>query len=217
MKLFTYLALAVFISLSFSCRKFKEEKIVAKAEPFTPTNIYPVERLPLHFTRVALLPCFHEDPDSPVLEFCDQIFHQELSQERIFEIVKLSPEDLKNIFGTRRVSSTRNLPANFLKIIESQTGANGVMFIDLDSYRPFRPMSLGVRSKLVDLKTGEFMWAIDETFDAGHASVIVGASQFQETSQVRALSNKTNGSVLHSPRNFTKYVASTVFSTLPKR
>ena len=171
----------------------------------------------MHFTRVALLPCFHEDPDSPVLEFCDQIFHQELSQERIFEIVKLSPQDLKNIFGSRRVSSTRNLPANFLKIIESQTGANGVMFIDLDSYRPFRPMSLGVRSKLVDLKTGEFMWAIDETFDAGHASVIVGASQFQETSQVRALSDKTNGSVLHSPRNFTKYVASTVFSTLPKR
>jgi hypothetical protein len=78
-------------------------------------------------------------------------------------------------------------------------------------------MSLGVRSKLVDLKTGEFMWAIDETFDAGHASVIVGASQFQERSQVRALSDKTNGSVLHSPRNFTKYVASTVFSTLPKR
>jgi hypothetical protein len=61
------------------------------------------------------------------------------------------------------------------------------------------------------------MWAIDETFDAGHASVIVGASQFQDISQVRALSNKTKGSVLHSPRNFTKYVASTVFSTSPKK
>ena len=47
-------------------------------------------------------------------------------------------------------------------------------------------MSLGVRSKLIDLKTGEFMWAIDETFDAGHASVIVGASEFQEIAQVRA-------------------------------
>ena len=41
-------------------------------------------------------------------------------------------------------------------------------------------MSLGVRAKLVDLKSGEFMWAIDETFDAGHAGVILGASVFQE-------------------------------------
>ena len=151
------------------------------------------------------------------MKFCDQVFYQELAQERIFEIIQLSTNDLQDLFGYKRLPSTGRLPANFLKRIEDQTGANGVLFVDLDSYKPFRPMSLGVRSKLVDLKTGEFMWAIDETFDAGHASVIVGASQFQEISQVRALSDRTNGSVLHSPRNFTKYVASTIFSTLPKR
>ena len=217
MKLLTSFFLAFFVVSSFSCRKFKEEKIITKAKPFSPTNIYPVERLPQHFTRVVLLPCFHEDPDNSILEFSDQIFHRELAQEKIFEIVKLSPYEMVNLFGVRRVSSTASLPANFLKIIENYTGANGVIFIDLDLYRPFRPMSLGVRSKLVDLKTGEFMWAIDETFDAGHASIIVNASQFQELSQVRALSERTSGSVLHSPRHFTKYVASTIFSTLPKR
>ena len=216
MKAFTYFLLTSILILS-SCRKFKEEEVVAKAEPFKPTNIYPVERLPLHFTRVVLLPCFHPDSDSTILKFCDQVFYQELAQERIFEIIQLSTNDLQDLFGYKRLPSTGRLPANFLKRIEDQTGANGVLFVDLDSYKPFRPMSLGVRSKLVDLKTGEFMWAIDETFDAGHASVVVGASQFQEVAQVRALSDRTNGSVLHSPRNFTKYVASTIFSTLPKR
>lgn len=216
MKAFTYFLLTSILILS-SCRKFKEEEVVAKAEPFKPTNIYPVERLPLHFTRVVLLPCFHPDSDSTILKFCDQVFYQELAQERIFEIIQLSTNDLQDLFGYKRLPSTGRLPANFLKRIEDQTGANGVLFVDLDSYKPFRPMSLGVRSKLVDLKTGEFMWAIDETFDAGHASVVVGASQFQEVAQVRALSDRTSGSVLHSPRNFTKYVASTIFSTLPKR
>ena len=200
-----------------SCRKFKEEEVIAKADPFQPTNIYPIERLPLHFNRVVLLPCSYPDPDNAILKFCDQIFYQELSQERIFEIIHLSTEELRSLVGHKRVSSTQRLPANFLKILEDYTSANGVMFIDLDSYKPFRPMSLGVRAKLIDLKTGEFMWAIDETFDAGHASVIVGASQYQDTSQVRALSDRTSGSVLHSPRNFSKYVASTIFSTLPKR
>ena len=212
-----FLAISILLVIGSSCRKFKEEKVVAKAEAFKPSNIYPVDRLPLHFNRVALLPCFHPDSVNSILNFCDQVFHQELSQQRIFEIIQLSPKELKSITGHERIASSRNLPSNFLKIIEEYTSANGVLFIDLDSYKPYRPMSLGVRSKLVDLKSGEFMWAIDETFDAGHASVIVGASQFQDVSQVRALSNKTKGSVLHSPRNFTKYVASTVFSTLPRR
>jgi hypothetical protein len=213
----SFIFVSILITISSSCRKFKEEKVVAKAESFKPTNIYPVDRLPQHFNRVALLPCYHPDSANSILSFCDQVFHQELSQERIFEIIQLSPEELKTITGHERVASSRNLPSNFLKIIEEYTAANGVLFIDLDSYKPYRPMSLGVRSKLVDLKSGEFMWAIDETFDAGHASVIVGTSQFQDVSQVRALSNRTKGSVLHSPRNFTKYVASTVFSTLPRR
>lgn len=216
MKSLTFIFLSTFILFS-SCRKFKQEEVVAKAEPFKPTNIYPVERLPLNFTRVVLLPCFHNDPDNSILKFCDQVFFQELAQERIFEIIQLSTENLQSLVGQKRLSSTGRLPANFLKIIEDYTGANGVLFIDLDSYKPFRPMTLGVRSKLIDLKTGEFMWAIDETFDAGHASVIVGASEYQEIAQVRALSQRTNGSVLHSPRIFTKYVASTIFSTLPKR
>ena len=72
---------------------------------------------------------------------------------------------MKKLFGQRRISSNSNLPENFLTTIEEYTAANGVLFVDLDSYSPYRPISLGVRAKLVDLKSGEFMWAIDETFD----------------------------------------------------
>tara|TARA_B100001057_G_C22761026_1_gene915776 strand:- start:427 stop:1080 length:654 start_codon:yes stop_codon:yes gene_type:complete len=200
-----------------SCRKFEQEKIVARAEPFTPTNLYPVERLPTYMNRVVVLPCFHADPDSPLLAYIDDVFHQELAQERIFETIRLSTADMKGLFGSHRISSFSELPENFLRILDEQTGASGVLFIDLDSYRPYRPMSLGVRAKLVDLKSGEFMWAIDETFDTGHAGVIVGASLFQEKAQVRALSSKTSGSVLQSHRIFSKYIASTIFSTLPMR
>ena len=200
-----------------SCRKFEQEKVLARAEPFAPTNLYPVERLPTYFNRVVVLPCYHADPDSPLLDYIDNVFHQELAQERIFETIRMSTNQMRKLFGLERISSSSDLPENFLRTLEEQTGANGVLFLDLDSYRPYRPMSLGVRAKLVDLKSGEFMWAIDETFDAGHAGVIVGASMLQEKAQVRALSSKTSGSVLHSPRVFSKYIASTVFSTLPMR
>lgn len=199
------------------CRRFEEEKIVAQAKPFIPKNLYPIERLPAYFNRVVVLPCFYSDQDSPVLDYIDEVFHQELSQERIFETLRLSPKQMKEHFGVERVASNLPLPENFLMRLEELTAANGVLFVDVDSYRPYRPLSLGVRSKLVDLKTGEFMWAIDETFDSGHADVIAATRVFQDRAQVRALSAKTSGSVIHSPRAFAKYVASSCFSTMPMR
>ena len=208
--------LSIFFALT-SCRKFEQEKVVARAEPFIPSNLYPIERLPTYFNRVVVIPCHHEDNDSPILDYIDDIFQQELAQERIFEIIRFSPSQMKKKFGIERVSSTSPLPENFLRELETLTNSNGILFVDIHSYRAFRPMSLGVRAKLVDIKTGEFMWAIDETFDAGHASVIMGSRVFQEKSQVRALSAKTSGSVLQSPRIFAKYVAATTFSTLPLR
>ena len=217
MKATLLIILPLLVLVFSSCRKFEQEKVLARAEPFVPTNLYPVERLPTYFNRVAVLPCYHADPDSPLLDYIDKVFHQELAQERIFETIRVSTDQMRRLFGLGRISSSSDLPENFLRTLDEQTGANGVLFVDLDSYRPYRPMSLGVRAKLVDLKSGEFMWAIDETFDAGHAGVIVGASMFQEKAQVRALSSKTSGSVLHSHRVFSKYIASTVFSTLPMR
>ncbi|MFL2938614.1 MAG: hypothetical protein ACJZ7A_05900 [Opitutales bacterium] len=217
MKATLLIILPLLVLVFSSCRKFEQEKVLARAEPFVPTNLYPVERLPTYFNRVVVLPCYHADPDSPLLDYIDDVFHQELAQERIFETIRISTDQMHRLYGLGRISSSSDLPENFLRTLDEQTGANGVLFVDLDSYRPYRPMSLGVRAKLVDLKSGEFMWAIDETFDAGHAGVIVGASMFQEKAQVRALSSKTSGSVLHSHRVFSKYIASTVFSTLPMR
>ena len=213
-----YFSLFILVLVGFSsCRKFEQEKVVGRADPFFPTNLYPIERLPNYFNRVIVLPCYYPDEDSHLLTYIDDIFHQELAQERIFETIRIQTEQMKRVFGVERVSSAGELPENFLRKLEGMTNANGVLVVDLDSYRPYRPMSLGVRAKLVDIKTGEFMWAIDETFDAGHASIIVGSSEFQEKAQVRALSAKTTGSVLHSPRIFAKYIASTTFSTLPLR
>ena len=119
--------------------------------------------------------------------------------------------------GVQRVSSTNSLPNNFLSIIEAKTQANGVLFTEILNYSPYRPISVSVRSKLVDLKSGELMWAVDEIIDSGHASVQLSASMFQNSSQVRALSQKTSGSALQSPRTFLKFAASSIFSTMPQR
>jgi len=203
--------------LVVGCRKSAQEKAVADAVPFAVTNLYPIERLPVYFNRVVVMPCSYQGNTGNLLGFADNIIQQELAQARIFETVPLSTRDCRRLFGKERISSSESLPDNFLTLLKSETQANGVLFVDIQSYQPYRPLSLGIRSKLVDLNSGDFMWAVDETMDAAHASVIASAQLYQNSLHVRALSSKTSGSVLQSPRNFTKFVAHSLFSTLPSR
>jgi hypothetical protein len=213
-----YLQIFLCVTLAFSsCRRFDQEKVVRQAEPFIPKNLYPTERLPISFTRVAVLPCYFADEDSPLLDYVDEVFHQELTKQRLFETVRLSTEQMKVLFGVRRLSSSGELPETFLSDIENATGANGVLLVDLDSYRAYKPLALSIRSKLVDIKSSDFLWAIDETFDAGQPGVIAAANQFKRVPQVNNISARTAGSATASPRTFAKYVASSTFSTLPIR
>jgi len=164
-----------------------------------------------------MLPCYFADEDSPLLDYVDEIFHQELTKQRLFETVRISTEQMKALFGIRRFSSSSEMPETFLSDIEKATGANGVLLVDLDSYRAYKPLALSVRAKLVEINSADFLWAIDETFDAGQPGVIVSANQFQRLAQVNNISARTNGSATASPRTFAKYVAHSIFSTLPIR
>ena len=102
---------------------------------------------------------------------------------------------MKKLFSQRRISSNSNLPENFLTTIEEYTAANGVLFVDLDPV--LTGLFLWVCGLNLLLKSGEFMWAIDETFDAGHANIIAGSVYFGKKS-VRALSIASG--VVQSPR-----------------
>ena len=114
---FLFILFALFLSISTGCRRFEEEKIVAQAEPFVPSNLYPVERLPEYFNRVVVLlvttmmriRLFLNTPTK---------FFIEIGSERIFETIRLSTLEMKEHFGVTRVDSSKPLPENFLRKLE---------------------------------------------------------------------------------------------------
>jgi hypothetical protein len=211
-----YFSLACLV-FSTSCRKSEQEKALAEAQPYTVANLYPIERLPVYFNRVVVMPVHLESSSQNISGFVDDIINQELAQARLFETVRFSTQSCKNYFGKERINSSDSLPENFLEILKSQTQANGVLFVDVLGFQSYRPLSISLRAKLVDLNSGDFMWAVDETIDSSHASVIAASRLYENTHHVRALSAKTSSSVLQSPRSFTKFSAHKIFSSLPSR
>ncbi len=51
-------------------------------------------------------------------------------------------------------------------------GAQAVLQIDVEEYRPFAPMRLQVRGTIVDASSGERVWQFHHTFDSDDADVI---------------------------------------------
>ncbi len=182
-----------------------------------PTNFYTGEGLPPQVRRVAVLPIYNAIASEEALERFDAIWLTELGKRARFETVVITDAQLEADYGKGRLSLSEELPAMLLPEIHERTGADAVILAELTRYQPYRPVAVGLRCKLVDVRTGEVYWGLDEVFDAGEPGVSVGAKRYQHDSREIDMPVDTSGTILGSPTRFFQYVAWSATSTLPGR
>ena len=165
--------------------------------------------------RIALLPLWSEKLPGDYLRELDAVFSAELTKMALFEVVPVSRGQMEEAFGERQLASIDALPSKTLYSMRSQFAVDGVMFNDLTHFSPYRPLSMAVRAKLVDVSSGEVRWAFDYVYDTGNAAVAESAKQFQlrYTNEQQPL-RSDGGTILLSPSRFAKYVASQTYATL---
>ena len=165
--------------------------------------------------RVALLPLWSEKLPGEYLRDVDAAFSAELTKKAVFEVVPVTRSQMESICGERQLSSVEALPAEALARLRARFAVEGVIFTDLTSFSPYRPLSMGVRAKLIDAATGQIRWAFDYIYDTGNASVAAAAKKFQvQFSNEHQPLTSDGGSILLSPSRFAKYVASETFGSL---
>jgi len=167
--------------------------------------------------RVAILPIACDLPLESSLGELDAALREELGKTSLFELVPVSRETLATEFGRRQVSSVEVVPGDFLTKLRFAYGVDGVLFTDLTHYRPYRPIAIGLRSKLVDANTGQVRWAFEHLFDAGNAITANAAEHWYRamTPPPPTKEHPRDGTaVLQSPSRFSKYVAEEAFRSL---
>ena len=188
----------------------------ALAPPPPPPQNYtapPSEGKPMR--RIALLPLWSEKLPGDYLRELDAAFSAELTKMALFEVVPVSRGQMEAAFGERQLASIDALPAKTLSSLRTQFAVDGVVFTDLTHFSPYRPLSMAVRAKLVDVTSGEIRWAFDNVYDTGHAAVAESAKKFQRgyANQQQPL-RSDGGTILLSPSRFAKYVASQTYASL---
>lgn len=188
---------------------------------FEPKNVYrAVEVLPGDLQRVVLMPVTIASPDLATLDQRNQlaqILEEELRKTHRFEVVRATREELRRGFGKDAFSATESLPPDLLTRIQAAHSADGVLFVQIASYRPFPPVAIGWELRLVTADQGRTLWSIDETFDASQAEVARSARDYFKAHHTGASELADPQADLRSPSRFCRYTATTALQTLPQR
>lgn len=208
--------LAAALPVLEGCRSVSVVRVPVKTE--LPENWFrPSDGPGMLMRRVVILPVYNEKYTGLVMKDIDDAFLAELSKLNAFEVVSVSRVDMETIMGRRELSSVEPVSVDFFRKMRDVYGAEGVMFVDLTSYSPYRPVSMGVRCKLVDVQAGRIHWASDALYDAGNERTAVAARAYgialgRENFPVR----EDGGAILLSPKRFARFAAFASFRSLRK-
>lgn len=184
---------------------------------FAPVNHRGDERLPADLHRVAVLPLhggsLAEEESTSAL---DAVLVAALQKQQRFEIVTVSREECRRLFGAAEFSSVGALPHGFLDQIATRYAVDAVLFTDLTVYRPHQPLALGFRAKLAGTRDVRMVWAFDEVFSAEDPLMRQSIRMSQRTAVSAPLVDPTPA-VMQSPRRFGAVAADLMFRTLPPR
>ncbi|MEO7597406.1 MAG: hypothetical protein ABIV50_00625 [Opitutus sp.] len=184
---------------------------------FKATNHTGDAQLPPNVRRVVLLPIASGTvAPAESVGALDAVFLTELQRKNRFEVVTLTRSDCLQRFQAEEYSSVSALPADMLKRLQREFAADAVMFVDLTVFKAYRPMALGIRSKLATLgENVHLIWTFDNVYSAADGAVANSArAHFMEGDRGGVPADLTP-SVLQSPSRFASYVASDMFATLP--
>jgi hypothetical protein len=166
----------------------------------------------------------------------DPVLKAALIKTGKFEVVGITPNELRNCTGQVSWMGDEVLPSNFFSSLKNYDGCDGVMFCQLTTLRSNAPLAIGWRLKLVDATTGKILWSADEVFDASNREVAKDAEAFQRDQQPHhnvaygayafvlwlihvpaytAMDDQWN--ILHSTQYFGQYSVQKLAGTLPLR
>jgi hypothetical protein len=188
---------------------------------YVPSNVHRDQAsLPSYVRRVAVLPLTALTDEASV-EFgrdtLEPILWGELGRSRQFELVTVSPEELRLLTGRSGWTGEEKLPIDFFDTLKDKLAVDAVLFSRLTQYRAYEPLAVGWRLKLLDAEVPRVLWAVDEVFDAQVAEVAAAARRFAREHPDTAASLRDPQGVLTSPRRFGQYTVSAIVGTMPGR
>jgi hypothetical protein len=188
---------------------------------YRPDNFYRRSKvLDPQIKRVAILPVTTVTASETFMagaELLQQYIGPELEKTKRFDLVIVSPEQLRLWTGQPSWRADDVLPADFFKRLKEGCACDAVFFSQLTRYQPYQPVAVGWKLTLVQVEGGQILWAADEVLDAGDAVVANSARQYSGQHVHIEGPLDDPAAILGSPSRFGQYSLSALLASLPAR
>ncbi|MGA2176310.1 MAG: hypothetical protein ABSH38_15140 [Verrucomicrobiota bacterium] len=188
---------------------------------YQPSNIYSKgPMLDPEVKRVALLPMAPLLPTETFQAGVDSLqplLRAELEKAKRFEVIVVTPEQLRRWTGQGVWKSEDQLPPDFFDRLQEETGCHAVFFNQLTRYQPYQPVAVGWKLTLVFNKDHVIYWQANEVFDAGDGAVANAARAYEAEHITTQSPLPDPNAILSSPSRFGQYTLHALLTTLPRR
>ncbi len=198
---------------------------------YRPTNVYRRSNLlPAQIRRVAVLPLVTTTSTAFLqagVETLGPLVYAELEKCKRFEVIPVSPEDLRQWTGKSGWRADEPLPTDFFGRLADATGCDAILFCQLTRYQPYQPLAVGWKFSLVanpppgplsvqEMKD-KIVWCADEVLDAGEPGVSNAARDYYGQHLRNEAPSADATTILSSPVRFGQYTLGALLQTLPER
>lgn len=203
------------------CSTVATPRDVVRGRGYKPENVFVnANALPQNVRRVTVLPLICDASDYDLTAGCtalQSVLVNEIIKTKKFEVVCSDADFVKTRTGRTDWSAEDALPPEFFNVLRDGSACDAVLFCRLTVYRPFPPLAIGWRMRLVDAQTRRTLWSADEVFDGGQQPVEDGARRHQLTQERDPSGAPDVWFVQNSPAKFGGYTAACLLATLPPR
>lgn len=164
--------------------------------------------------RVVILELDNQSSQPDLGETLTAALSDELGKRHLFSIRKLMRSE--STWQSLRLDGLSAQNLDELAALRQSLNVDAVILGTIQRYRSFPNLQMSLNLRLIDLRSGKLLWAIEEVWDSSDKAVEKRMQTFFKE-QMRTGYEPMNWQILTtSPRAFDRFVAFEVAQTLPK-
>ena len=164
--------------------------------------------------RVAFVELSADDRGGQVAADTTDELAVAIRDNRLFAVTVIRSSDPQYV----RMPSDTSSGLTFEQIaqLHKELDCDAILMGAITTYQPYPHMRMGLQLKLLDLRSGQLVWAIDQVWDTTEARLEQRLKKFFSTHMRKDYEPLGWRLALTSPRAFEKFVAWDAASTLPQ-
>lgn len=147
------------------------------------------------------------------LELMDSLA-REMRKLHIFSVMPV--EKSQPFWHDFEGDSSGGYKAEQLTAMRKSLGVNAIVFGEITQYESFPKMNIGLRLRMLDLRSGKILWGVEQVWDVSDRSTQRRIDDYYKTSLKHGYEPLGAEIVEVSPRAFNKFIAYEIATTVPR-